>query len=98
MDGAVADGGIPEAQEEPLYGESYLPRKFKTAIAIEGDNCVDVYANDLGLVVMRGPGGRLAGVNPLVGGGLGRPANKPETFPTVAPPPAFARPQPAVAA
>jgi sulfite reductase (ferredoxin) len=98
IDGELADGGIPEGEEEPLYGESYLPRKFKTAIAIEGDNCVDVYSNDLGLVAMRGPGGTLAGVNLLVGGGLGRTANKPETFPTVAQPLAFVLPEQAVAA
>ena len=98
IDGALADGGIPAGEEEPLYGETYLPRKFKTAIAVEGDNCVDVYSNDLGLVVMRGPDGGLAGVNLLVGGGLGRTANKPETFPTVAKPLAFVAPEQAVAA
>jgi sulfite reductase (ferredoxin) len=89
IDGELADGGIPADEEEPLYGETYLPRKFKTAIAIEGDNCVDVYSNDLGLVVMRGPNGRPGGVNLVVGGGLGRTANKPETFPTVGVPMAF---------
>ncbi|HEY8737145.1 MAG TPA: NADPH-dependent assimilatory sulfite reductase hemoprotein subunit [Candidatus Dormibacteraeota bacterium] len=98
IDGELADGGIPAGEEEPLYGETYLPRKFKTAIAIEGDNCVDVYSNDLGLVVMRGPEGGLAGVNLLVGGGLGRTANKPDTFPTVALPMAFVAPEHAVAA
>jgi len=98
IDGELADGGIPADEDEPLYGETYLPRKFKTAIAIEGDNCVDVYSNDLGLVVMRGPDGRLAGVNLLVGGGLGRTANKPETFPTVGLPMAFVLPEHAAAA
>ena len=98
IDGELADGGIPADEDESLYGETYLPRKFKTAIAIEGDNCVDVYANDLGLVVMRGPDGSLAGVNFVVGGGLGRTANKPETFPTVALPLAYVAPEHAVAA
>ena len=98
IDGELADGGIPPGEEEPLYGETYLPRKFKTAIAIEGDNCVDVYSNDLGLVAMRGREGGLAGVNLVVGGGLGRTANKPETFPTVAVPLAFVEPGQAVAA
>nr|MDQ6919653.1 NADPH-dependent assimilatory sulfite reductase hemoprotein subunit [Candidatus Dormibacteraeota bacterium] len=98
IDGELAVGGIPAGEEEPLYGETYLPRKFKTAIAIEGDNCVDVYSNDLGLVVMRGTNGRLAGVNLLVGGGLGRTNNKPATFPTVALPLAFVAPEHAVAA
>ncbi len=98
IDGELAAGGIPEGEAEPLYGETYLPRKFKTAIAIEGDNCVDVYSNDLGLVAMRAAGGGLAGVNLLVGGGLGRTANKPDTFPTVAVPLAFVLPEQAVAA
>jgi sulfite reductase (ferredoxin) len=98
IDGELVGGGIPEGEEESLYGESYLPRKFKTAIAIEGDNCVDVYSNDLGLVAMRGRDGGLAGINLVVGGGLGRTANKPETFPTVAVPMAFVEPEQAVAA
>ena len=98
IDGELAAGGVPAGEEEPLYGETYLPRKFKTAIAIEGDNCVDVYSNDLGLIAMRAPGGGLAGVNLLVGGGLGRTANKPDTFPTVALPLAFVLPDQAVAA
>jgi sulfite reductase (ferredoxin) len=98
IDGELAGGGIPEGEVEPLYGETYLPRKFKTAIAIEGDNCVDVYSNDLGLVAMRGRDGGLAGLNLVVGGGLGRTANKPETFPTVALPLAFVEPEQAVAA
>jgi len=98
IDGELAAGGVPVGEDEPLYGETYLPRKFKTAIAIEGDNCVDVYSNDLGLIAMRAPGGGLAGVNLLVGGGLGRTANKPDTFPTVALPLAFVLPDQAVAA
>ena len=98
IDGELSDGGIPPGEEEPLYGENYLPRKFKTAIAIEGDNCVDVYSNDLGLVAIRGQDGGLAGLNLLVGGGLGRTANKPETFPTVARPLAFVKPEHAVPA
>ena len=73
-------------EAEPLYGEQYLPRKFKTAIALEGDNCVDVHANDLGLVAFRDEEGGLGGFNVLVGGGLGRTRNKPETFATVAVP------------
>jgi sulfite reductase (ferredoxin) len=74
------------ADVEPLYGDSYLPRKFKTAIGLEGDNCVDVHANDLGLVAFGGESGGLAGFNVLVGGGLGRTRNKPDTFAAVAVP------------
>jgi sulfite reductase (ferredoxin) len=97
VDGALHSSGQPEDEVEDLYGEQYLPRKFKTAIALEEDNCVDVYSNDMGLVVRRGEDGGLAGVDFLVGGGLGRTANKPETFPAVAVPLAFVAPDQAVA-
>jgi sulfite reductase (ferredoxin) len=87
LDGEVVETSEPEA--EPLYRGRYLPRKFKTTVALEGDNCVDVYAHDLAIVAMRGAGGALRGFNVLVGGGLGRTHNKPETFVAVAQPLAF---------
>jgi len=96
IDGTLQSSGQPEGEVEDLYGERYLPRKFKTAIALEGDNCVDVYSNDMGLVARRGPDGSLAGIDFLVGGGLGRTAHKPETFPAVAVPLAFVEPEQAV--
>lgn len=96
VDGQLAADTQPSDEVEDLYGEQYLPRKFKTAIAIDGDNCVDVYSNDLGLVPLRGPDGGVAGVQVLVGGGLGRTHNKPETFPAVALPLAFVLPEQAV--
>ena len=83
LDGELAASNEPDPPDE-LYGERYLPRKFKTAVAIEGDNCVDVYANDLGLIARRSDDGGLAGFDVLVGGGLGRTANKPDTWPAVA--------------
>src|SRR5260370_32975888 len=72
-----------ETEPDPLYGTRYLPRKFKVGLAVEGDNCVDIYSHDLGLVAMRAPNGGLAGFDVLVGGGLGRTNNKPETYPAV---------------
>jgi sulfite reductase (ferredoxin) len=90
IDGELAASDEPET--EPLYGETYLPRKFKTSIALEGDNCVDVYAQDLAIVAMRGAAGGLDGFNVMVGGGLGRTHNKPETFSAVAVPMAFVEP------
>jgi sulfite reductase (ferredoxin) len=90
LDGQVVKTSEPEA--EPLYGEHYLPRKFKTTVAIEGDNCVDVYAHDLAFVAMRGDDAAIRGFNVLVGGGLGRTHNKPETFVAVAQPLAFIEP------
>ena len=94
LDGEVVDSSEPEL--EPLYGEQYLPRKFKTTVAFEGDNCVDVYAHDLALVAMRGSNGAVRGFNVLVGGGLGRTHHKPETFVAVALPLAFVGPDQAV--
>jgi sulfite reductase (ferredoxin) len=96
IDGQLAADTQPEDEVEDLYGEQYLPRKFKTAIALEGDNCVDVYSNDLGLVAVAGPEGELAGIQILVGGGLGRTHNKPETFPAVSVPLAFVEPNQAI--
>ncbi len=90
LDGEVVETSEPEV--EPLYKEQYLPRKFKTTVALEGDNCVDVYAHDLAIVAMKSPDGRLRGFNVLVGGGLGRTHNKPETFVAVAKPFAFVEP------
>jgi len=82
------DEGQPE---EPLYGKTYLPRKFKIAVAIEGDNCVDVYANDLGIVAHH-DSGKLAGFTILVGGGMGRTVAKADTYPRLADPIAFVTP------
>jgi sulfite reductase (ferredoxin) len=90
LDGEVVESSEPEI--EPLYGEQYLPRKFKTTVALEGDNCVDVYAHDLAIVAMRGADGGVRGFNVLVGGGLGRTHNKPETFVAVALPLAYVEP------
>jgi sulfite reductase (ferredoxin) len=90
LDGEVVKTSEPEV--EPLYREQYLPRKFKTTVALEGDNCVDVYAHDLAIVAMKSAGGTLRGFNVLVGGGLGRTHNKPETFVAVAKPLAFVEP------
>src|SRR6266849_3861131 len=90
LDGEVVETSEPEV--EPLYREQYLPRKFKTTVALEGDNCVDVYAHDLAIVAMKRPDGSLRGFNVLVGGGLGRTHNKPETFVAVAQPLAFVEP------
>ena len=96
LDGELAVSSEPDPPDE-LYGDRYLPRKFKTALAIEGDNCVDVYANDLGLVARRGDDGELAGFDVLVGGGLGRTANKPNTWPAVAMQLGFVEPEHVVA-
>jgi sulfite reductase (ferredoxin) len=79
----AADIGAPE--EEPLYGDTYLPRKFKIGVALPWDNCVDVLAQDLGFVAVTN-GKRIIGYNVYVGGGLGMTHNKPATFPALGQP------------
>ncbi len=78
---------------EPLYGTQFLPRKFKCAIGIPAENTVDIYSQDIGLIVITDPGtGKLKGFNILVGGGLGRAHNKAETEPLLAQQLGFASP------
>ena len=69
---------------EPIYGQHYMPRKFKIGVTVPGDNSIDIYTNDLGLVVITDANGQLQGFNVLAGGGLGRTHNKEETFPRMA--------------
>jgi sulfite reductase (ferredoxin) len=73
-------GMIIENSLEPIYGEQFLPRKFKICVTVPGDNSVDVYTHDISLVVMTNKKGELQGFNVLAGGGLGRTHNKEETF------------------
>jgi sulfite reductase (ferredoxin) len=80
-----------EADVEPIYGPTYLPRKFKVAVALGGDNCVDVFSNDVGLVAAL-EGERLAGFTIVIGGGLGMTHNKPQTYPRAASPFCFVTP------
>jgi sulfite reductase (ferredoxin) len=81
---------LPEGDEiEPIYGPTYLPRKFKIGVAFPGDNCIDVYTQDIGLVASL-EGERLDGFTVLVGGGMGMTHGKKETFPRLATPLCFA--------
>jgi sulfite reductase (ferredoxin) len=68
---------------EPIYGPTYLPRKFKTAIGLPGDNCVDLYANDLGIMAIC-ENYQIVGYNLLVGGSMGVTPSAKKTFPAVA--------------
>jgi sulfite reductase (ferredoxin) len=84
-----------EEPVDPLYGERYLPRKFKIGLAIPGDNTIDVLTNDLAIVALFEGGPqkcKLAGYNFLLGGGHGMTHNKPETYPRLATPVAFIEP------
>jgi sulfite reductase (NADPH) hemoprotein beta-component len=66
--------------EEPLYGATYLPRKFKIALAVPPSNDIDVFAHDLGFIAVV-ENGRIAGYNVCVGGGMGMTHKVPATFP-----------------
>ncbi len=88
---------ISSEQEEPFYGDHYLPRKFKTAIAMADDNCVDVYNNDAGLIAIV-DGDKVAGFNVLVGGGMGMTHGKADTVARLAEPVGFVGPEHAVEA
>ena len=65
---------------EPLYGDRYLPRKFKIGVTVPGDNSLDIYTNDIGVVVITNDKDELEGFNVMVGGGMGRTHNKENTF------------------
>ncbi len=91
----VATVQQPEDEVEPIYGASYLPRKFKIGVAFPGDNCIDVYTQDVGLVAYtEGQAGaedeRLAGFTVLIGGGMGMTHGKAETYPHLAKPLCYA--------
>ncbi|MEA5533686.1 sulfite reductase, ferredoxin dependent [Crocosphaera sp. XPORK-15E] len=79
-------GTIFSETEEPIYGEHYMPRKFKCSVTVPGDNSIDLYTHDVSLVVMTDETGELQGFNILAGGGMGRTHNKEETFPRLADP------------
>lgn len=67
---------------EPMYGIKYLPRKFKVSITVPTDNSVDIYVDDIGIVVLMDEEDqtKVKGYNVLVGGGMGRSHNNEETF------------------
>ncbi|KAJ7576837.1 hypothetical protein C8J56DRAFT_1007302 [Mycena floridula] len=67
---------------EPLYGEFYLPRKFKIAVAVPPTNDVDVFANDLGFIAIV-EDGALSGFNVTIGGGMGVTHGNKKTYPRI---------------
>src|SRR6185312_11839396 len=79
LDGAP----VGEAEDEPLYGATYLPRKFKIGLGIPEDNSVDALINDLAIVAIY-EDGALQGYNFALGGSLGMTHNKARTFPRLA--------------
>lgn len=91
----LVGGGSEGHDVEPIYGPTYLPRKFKTAVGLADDNCVDLYANDLGLMAVV-ENGQIVGYNVLVGGGMGVTPSAEKTFPAVAKRMAFIKPEQAI--
>lgn len=89
LDEAADPAALPEP--EPLYGETFLPRKFKIALAHAADNNVDLLINDLGFLAFF-DGDRLEGYQVCVGGGLGQTHNRDDTFPRLASPVGFVGP------
>ncbi|KAG0635050.1 hypothetical protein HOY80DRAFT_893822 [Tuber brumale] len=80
-DKKVQVAGDAIVDHEPLYGPTYLPRKFKITIAIPPHNDTDVYAHDIGLIAIKGEDGKLSGFNILAGGGMGVTHNNKKTYP-----------------
>lgn len=81
----------PGHVDEPLYGKTYLPRKFKVAFALADDNCTDLLANCLGFQAIT-ENGRPVGYDLYVGGGQGQTNSKPDTYPLLAQPVGFIDP------
>ena len=89
--------GGEEEVTEPIYGRTYLPRKFKTVVAVPPSNDVDVFAQDLGFIAILDRKGEVEGWNVTVGGGMGMTHGEPDTYPRTADVMGFCRPDDAVA-
>lgn len=77
----LGDKQLNKDEEDPIYGKTYLPRKFKIAVTLAGNNTVDIYANDMGFAAtLSSDGNRIDGYFVFAGGGFGMTHNKPETF------------------
>jgi sulfite reductase (ferredoxin) len=86
IDGEKASSvGETEEDVEPIYGPTYLTRKFKVGIAYPDDNCIDVFTQDVGLVA-KVENDELVGFTVLVGGGMGTTYGKTETYPRLGTP------------
>ena len=88
-----------KTEEEPIYGKTYLPRKFKIGVAVPPENDVDVYSQDLAYIAITGATGAassVVGYNVTVGGGMGMTHGEPETYPRTADLLGFCTPEQAV--
>src|SRR5437588_11813879 len=83
LDGERIAGGEDEVVE-PIYGKTYLPRKFKIVVAVPPSNDVDVFAHDLGFIAVLDSNGDVQGWNVTAGGGMGMTHGEPDTYPRTA--------------
>ena len=83
LDGERIAGGEDEVIE-PIYGKTYLPRKFKIVLAVPPSNDVDIFAHDLGFIAILDAAGEVTGWNVTVGGGMGMNHGEPDTYPRTA--------------
>jgi sulfite reductase (NADPH) hemoprotein beta-component len=83
LDGEKIAGGEDEVVE-PIYGKTYLPRKFKIVVAVPPSNDVDIFAHDLGYIAILDDKGGVAGWNTTVGGGMGMTHGEEDTYPRTA--------------
>ncbi len=87
IDGERNQEGVPiinlRDPNEDLYGETYMPRKFKIGVTTPGDNCIDVFTQDLGLIALT-KDGEVTGYNIVAGGGLGHSHSNKATYPRLA--------------
>jgi len=82
LDDEMVAGG-EQKESEPMYGATYLPRKFKTGFAVPPSNDIDVFSQDLGFIAII-ENDKLVGYNVAIGGGLGMSHGNDETFPRLA--------------
>jgi sulfite reductase (NADPH) hemoprotein beta-component len=83
LDGEKIAGG-EDAVVEPIYGKTYLPRKFKIVVAVPPSNDVDIFAHDLGYIAILDGQSHVTGWNVTAGGGMGMTHGEPETYPRTA--------------
>ncbi len=93
LDGEKVAGEGERDNVEPIYGKTYMPRKFKIGFAVPPSNDIDVFAQDLGFIAIVGKSGAIEGWNVAVGGGMGMTHGESETYPRVADVLGFCRPE-----
>ncbi len=97
LDGEKVAGQGESEDVEPIYGKTYMPRKFKIGFAVPPSNDIDVFAQDLGFIAIVGKNGAIQGWNVAVGGGMGMTHGEPDTYPRIADVLGFCRPDDVIA-